>query len=147
MIIDGQPVPWHRAQHAGKRSYQHPLDREYQSIVGMVAQMAVAHRKQWRKDGEYSIAIFAYRSDKRRCDVDNIAKNVMDALTKIVYADDAQVTSIAVTRAIDKQRPRIEIAISAAPIDAAAATIEAMKDAQQDAAKSWAWTRLPRGPG
>lgn len=118
MTIDVEPVPWHRAEKSGRRTFQSDKDRHYQFLLARVASMAIARAQyKWLRDGEMSICIRAYRSTLRRCDVDNVAKNVMDALTEIAYKDDSQVSSLHVVRDIDRERPRVEIVISPRHID------------------------------
>jgi hypothetical protein len=47
------------------------------------------------------IAIWFYGSSKKRADVDNVAKLILDALKNIVYRDDGQVRSVSVTAVPD----------------------------------------------
>ena len=58
-----------------------------------------------------SMEVTYYFKDRRRRDVTNYDKPILDALTGIVYVDDSQVTDIVLRKRIDKGYPRTEIRI------------------------------------
>lgn len=58
--------------------------------------------------GPVRLKIALYWGDRRKHDIDNI-KILLDALTGIVWEDDGQVTDLHVTKAYDKENPRVEI--------------------------------------
>ena len=58
------------------------------------------------------LTIALYFPDRRRRDLDNAAKAVMDALNGVGYRDDSQVQTLHFTRAFDAANPRVEITIS-----------------------------------
>lgn len=62
-----------------------------------------------RVDGRLALTITAHAPDRRRRDLDNIAKAPLDALAKAgVYADDSQIDHLAITRGgVDPIRPRL----------------------------------------
>ena len=55
--------------------------------------------------------IILYFGDKRRRDVDNFNKLVLDSLQGIVYEDDKQIHSLSITKDYSKENPRVEIFI------------------------------------
>jgi len=61
--------------------------------------------------GPISISVVLYFGTKRKADWDNYHKLSMDALTGIVWEDDAQIVEATVRKEYDKQHPRIEITI------------------------------------
>lgn len=67
-----------------------------------------------RVDGRLALTILAHAPDRRRRDLDNIAKAPLDALAKAgVYADDSQIDRLVITRGgVDVERPRIVIGIA-----------------------------------
>lgn len=48
---------------------------------------------------------------KRKADLDNFNKIVLDSLTGLVYEDDSQIDKLVLTKHYDKERPRIEIEV------------------------------------
>ena len=84
--------------------------RTFERVVALHARVAVARVPGWPKDANYHLAIkvFADSVDveviplpriKRasRFDLDNVAKAIADALNKVAYDDDRQVTEILIT--------------------------------------------------
>ena len=62
-------------------------------------------------EGPLSVSLAFFRGDKRRCDLDNLAKAVLDGLNGIAYHDDAQIVELNLRREFDRERPRVEIEI------------------------------------
>jgi len=52
-----------------------------------------------------------YHGTKRERDIDNFSKLLLDALTGIVYEDDSQIVSLTITKAYDKENPRVDVEI------------------------------------
>jgi Holliday junction resolvase RusA-like endonuclease len=57
------------------------------------------------------VSIAFYFATKRRRDLDNQNKLILDALTGIAYDDDSQIAELHLYRAYDAKRPRIEISL------------------------------------
>jgi crossover junction endodeoxyribonuclease RusA len=71
-------------------------------------------KAQWRRPvftEELSVKISFYFKDKRRRDIDNYNKILLDALTGIVYSDDKQIIKLVLTKQVDSKNPRIEFTI------------------------------------
>lgn len=69
---------------------------------------------QWKEKLTYrniEIEIKLFFGDKRKRDVDNYNKLVLDAMTGIVYGDDKQITKITIEKLFDKKNPRVEVNI------------------------------------
>ena len=69
---------------------------------------------QWKSKpliGNLKIRVTAYFGTKRKCDIDNFNKLVLDSLTGIVWEDDSQIYEMTITKDYDKDNPRVEIAI------------------------------------
>ena len=62
-----------------------------------------------KEDCELDITLFF--GDKRRRDVDNFNKLVLDSLQGIVFEDDKQIQKLTITKNYCKENPRIEIVI------------------------------------
>jgi Holliday junction resolvase RusA-like endonuclease len=61
--------------------------------------------------GPLKVSVALYWPDRRKHDVDNI-KVLLDALTGIAWLDDGQIEDLRITKAYDKEKPRVEIAVS-----------------------------------
>ena len=71
-------------------------------------------QSQWRRGllpEPVRLNLTLYFKDKRRRDVDNYNKLVLDCLEGVVYEDDKQVQQLFITKAYDKENPRIEVEI------------------------------------
>jgi Holliday junction resolvase RusA-like endonuclease len=75
-------------------------------------------KSQWRDApirSEISMCVCFYFKTKRRRDLDNQNKLVLDALSGIAYEDDSQIATLLLHRRYDKDAPRIEISIQDLP--------------------------------
>jgi Holliday junction resolvase RusA-like endonuclease len=52
-----------------------------------------------------------YRATRRRCDVDNLAKAIMDAGNGLVWVDDSQIIKLVAEVRLDAERPRAEVVV------------------------------------
>jgi len=70
-------------------------------------------KSQWKGpklEGDIRVSVTFYFATKRKRDLDNQNKLILDALTGIAYEDDSQIAEMYLRRAYDKARPRIELA-------------------------------------
>lgn len=73
-------------------------------------------KSQWRGKpltGDIMVTIEFFFATKRKRDLDNQNKLVLDALSGIVYEDDAQIAELHLVRRYDAQQPRVEISAMA----------------------------------
>lgn len=71
-------------------------------------------KSQWKSEiitEPIAVSIRYYFATKRKRDLDNQNKLVLDALSGIVYADDSQIDELHLYRRFDKENPRIEIVV------------------------------------
>ena len=61
--------------------------------------------------GDVEMELVLFFKDKRRRDVDNYNKLVLDALEGIVFEDDKQVQKLTIIKDYSKENPRIELEI------------------------------------
>ena len=69
-------------------------------------------KSQWKKKpltGDVSVSIVFYFGDKRKHDIDNYNKILLDALSGIVWEDDEQITELHINKEYDKENPRVEL--------------------------------------
>ena len=65
--------------------------------------------------GPVSVELRFWRATKRRCDVDNLAKLVCDALNGIAWRDDDQIADLRATKGHDPENPRTEVVVMTLP--------------------------------
>jgi crossover junction endodeoxyribonuclease RusA len=108
-ILKGNPQSTnHIYKHGGRHVYMtdegHALKKDYQIQL-----------KQQYKDKPISERVDAkiklYFGDKRKRDVDNYNKIILDACSKILWDDDCQIESLFIEKNYDKINPRIELYI------------------------------------
>lgn len=52
-----------------------------------------------------------YHGSRRRQDIDNYTKVLLDALTGTVFQDDSQIVKLSIEKGYDKIRPRVELEV------------------------------------
>jgi len=110
--IIGKPQAKQRARKGRYGGFYTPkATRDYERLVGFSAQ-ATGVKSQ---DGPVEVEIKLYLPDRRRRDLDNIAKSILDGLNSIAWRDDSQVVKLVVQKQIDSA-PRAEISLSFSPL-------------------------------
>lgn len=61
--------------------------------------------------GELAVSVRFYFATRRKRDLDNQNKLVLDALSGIAYADDSQIVELTLRRDHDPAKPRIEVTV------------------------------------
>lgn len=107
-VVEGRMVPWQRT--TGPRRRTPTEQRTYQRSVALHAQRAMP--RGWPTDAHrYAVEVAIFVHPKQRLDADNGAKTILDALNKVAWGDDIRVGAIAITRAVDRERPRVEVTV------------------------------------
>lgn len=94
-------LPWppsinHYWRHTKNGHYISNEGKEYRQIVFF---HALKHRGTFDKDCRLTISIDAYPPDKRKRDLDNVLKSLLDALQHAgVYQDDSQIDRLSISR-------------------------------------------------
>ena len=113
--LDGRPYAWKRTNEVDGRRVTPAGMREAKAAHAILAlkarqEWARVSRRPWPMDGEFELEVRAFMPHRGSLpDWDNLGKLVSDALNRIVYADDVQVTDGWVRRRIDRERPRVEV--------------------------------------
>lgn len=110
-VVEGRCVPWMRTASYGGRKLTPAKQRDYQRRTATSATMARGCG--WPLDARYAVEIVVHEPDVRRRDLDNQAKTILDALNGVLWADDSSVDVLAVSRRLDRERPRVEVSVAA----------------------------------
>lgn len=121
LTILGKPVPKQRPRFDRRsgRTFTPAKTRRYEAHVAGVANLA-ARRMGAGHRGFFKARIRAvvevYFPDRRRRDVDNVAKSVLDGIQRgQLIADDLQVDELTVRRHLDRENPRVEVLLETIP--------------------------------
>ena len=111
LTIPGQPLPKGRPRFGRGRTFTDK--RTFQAEADIAAEfyrnLGVRHTIETPVTGPLNVRLRFFRNDHRRVDVDNLAKIPLDALNKLVWADDSQIVSLIVSKHHDGDNPRTEI--------------------------------------
>jgi Holliday junction resolvase RusA-like endonuclease len=115
IVLKGEPKS---TQHIYRAACRGPFPTTYMTAEGKAIKEAYQWeaKAQWRDKPtamNLNVSISFYFKTKRRRDLDNQNKLVLDALTGIVYEDDSQIDELHLYRKYDAGDPRIEIDIVA----------------------------------
>jgi crossover junction endodeoxyribonuclease RusA len=109
LVIPGRPVPAVRMTRKG--AYVKKNAQRYLNYKKAVAWTALSKRIK-KIDGPVEVKVDIYLCGGNQGDIDNYAKSLTDALNKLAYDDDKQVTRlIAEKHQCEKKDERAEIAI------------------------------------
>lgn len=106
-VVEGDPVPWERAASNGGRRFTAPRTRAYEQLIADAARRAGATPVAC----PMRLRLRFFRATAQRCDVDNLAKSIQDALNGVAYQDDSQIEHLDVSKAIDRECPRVEVEV------------------------------------
>lgn len=113
MILTGEPKS---TQHAYGVTCSGGFARMYMKDISKNIKQAYAWEAamQWRDAPlavPFSLTLCAFHKTKRKQDVDNFNKLVLDALTGIVWKDDDLIHAMHLFKYVDAAYPRIELTI------------------------------------
>ena len=91
------------------RKYITTKGREYKSKIEDILTEFMLDKE--IKTGDCKVSLEFHHHTRRKHDVDNYAKCILDFMSNIVYLDDKQVQELNVKKFYDKENPRIVIRI------------------------------------
>lgn len=95
LVIPGQPVPCGRPRMTvGGHAYMPERTRRYESLVRRLSKGVF----QVPMECDVDVSILFCLPDRRRRDLDNLAKGVMDGMNGVAFRDDSQVCSLSVCK-------------------------------------------------
>lgn len=107
--LEGEPRTWKRTNAYSGRRLTPKGQRQHQQALGWAALERRPAR--WPLDARYSVEIGVFLSRRTTSDLDNYAKNVLDAPEGIAWHNDRQIDRIEVTRHLDTEQPRTVVHI------------------------------------
>ncbi len=113
LTVPGQPVPKARPRIGANGHVYTPA--ETKDAEGRIAWAAKGKVRGLKVAGPVSITVAFYVRDRRRRDVDNLLKTVLDGLNGIAWTDDSQVVHVNAWVFVDPANPRTELAIHQLP--------------------------------
>ncbi len=105
--VDGEPRAKQSFKYAGSHSFTPARITAWQADVGWAAQQEIRRQKLWgrgpvfSKEVELAVKMEFHLKDRRRIDLDNLSKSVLDGLNRIVFADDRQIIDLHITKQVD----------------------------------------------
>lgn len=106
-VVEGIPRPKQSFRYGSKGKYTPAITKEWAGIVRDVAYKAMGTHEPL--DCQLDVAIEFYLPDKRKRDLDNLSKNVLDAMNGIVYTDDRIIVNLLLSKWVDRDNPRAVI--------------------------------------
>ena len=99
----------------GVQVFKDKQDQQYQAALGLEATAAImrwSHEngEPWSGLGEFHVECEFHVPDLRRRDIDNMLKNVLDALS-MVYNDDTQVVSVRMIKRLRREKPKTVVQV------------------------------------
>lgn len=91
-VVPGAPVPKQSFRVSGKGGYRSPRVSAWQDEVGYYARMAAQGYAPF--SGPLRVEMRFHLSHRRRVDLDNLSKAVLDACNGVIYEDDKQVVEL-----------------------------------------------------
>jgi Holliday junction resolvase RusA-like endonuclease len=113
--VPGAPVAKARPRFDSRsgRVYTPDTTHAYEQSVGIHARAAAARIRWSSAKGEtYSVTLRLHFADRRRRDVDNCAKAVLDALIGVAFLDDFQVARLETWRVLAHPRPGVVVTVT-----------------------------------
>lgn len=101
------PIPSVNSLYRGRR-FLTKAGKETKGAIG--AEITVQRNFEPIK-GNVTLNVIFYFGNKRKNDIDNRLKALLDCMTGLLYKDDSQITELHVYKEYDKENPRTEISI------------------------------------
>lgn len=109
--IDIKPISYYQyLSHNKFRKYITKKGREYKEELQKHFNYTMKHNEIFKKDVKLDIKL--YFDNKRKNDIDNFVKPLMDCMSEIIFVDDRQVQELHLCKFYDKEHPRIEIIVT-----------------------------------
>lgn len=105
--VEGQPIPKARPRVWKGHAHTPQRTKAWADVVGWAARAARVPLH----EGDIYVSLMFQRKGKQRADVDNLAKNCMDALNGIAWDDDKQIVALRATVTYGSDNPGVDVII------------------------------------
>lgn len=116
VTIAGQPLPKPRPRVTKRGTYTPPKYKLWETTVSLYTITWMSANRIDPLTGDVAVTLHFRRKGKRRADLDNLVKAVLDALNGVAYGDDDQVTRIVATVTYNAPEPGVGVTVSTGPI-------------------------------
>lgn len=118
-VVPGVPVPKGRPRVVRGHTFTPKRTTAYEAKVSWAALVARRNATRsgiaWDLGAEsFRVTLVVFAKDRRRTDVDNIEKGILDACNGILWNDDSQVDDLRTVRTVDKGNPRVVVLVKTA---------------------------------
>ena len=72
-------------------------------------------KKQWKEEmikGSVTVSLVFFHKTKRKADIDNFNKLILDSLSGVVFEDDSQIIEMYLRKEYDSENPRVTIEVT-----------------------------------
>lgn len=94
--VDADAISKGRPRVTSRGTFTPKRTRDFEKLVKAAA--AAARPVEWKIDGRYRVEICIMPKTRRRADIDNQAKAILDGLNGVLYRDDYQVDQLVIER-------------------------------------------------
>ena len=108
-VVPGQPLPKARPRIGKNGAYTPQKTLAYENTIGWCVRAEMADFEPLR--GDIGIKLDFYRKGRRRADLDNMIKSVLDGLNGILFEGDKQVCRLVASVVYGSKQPRVEIEV------------------------------------
>lgn len=108
-FVQGRPIPKQSTRFVDGHCYTPRRVRDWQANVTLAAYVAMAGEPLLA--GPLEVTLVFHMPTRKWGDLDNLSKCVLDAMNRVVYADDSQVCHLDITRVLDKANPGVWVSV------------------------------------
>ena len=107
--VEGTPRPKQSYRHSKHGGYTPARVKAWQEAVALAAKQEMAGADPLA--GPLAVEMAFHLPDRRKRDLDNLSKGVLDGMNGIVFEDDQQVTELKLTKQVSKKFPGVLVKV------------------------------------
>jgi Holliday junction resolvase RusA-like endonuclease len=109
--VPGNPLPKQSYRHSKHGGYTPKRIKDWQQAVSVTAMFAMFDLSLETQQGDLACELVFVRGDRRKVDLDNLSKAVLDAMNGIVYEDDKQIVDLRLRKFYSKESPGLTVKV------------------------------------